>query len=176
MDKRRIIKFEIISFIICVGLSFLFHFVFEWTNKNVVIGAFFPVNESVWEHSKLIFMPYLIASFVLYFFVGHKNNFLFAKALMLSICIPLMIVLFYTYSGILGYHLMPVDIAITILIFAILSVFSYIIMTSPKKFNPRIPVVIAIIFYVACIVFTYFPIKIDLFMDELNKTFGIFKR
>ena len=35
----------------------LFHFVYDWTGHNTLVGLFFPTNESTWEHMKLAFLP-----------------------------------------------------------------------------------------------------------------------
>lgn len=40
------------------------HFVYAW-QPGQVTAVFSPVRESVWEHIKLVFWPYLAASFVL---------------------------------------------------------------------------------------------------------------
>lgn len=50
-----------ICFVLFTGT--LSHFLYEWTENNFVIGLFAPVNESVWEHMKLIFFPMLLYSF-----------------------------------------------------------------------------------------------------------------
>ena len=35
-------------------LGTLSHFFYEWSNDNPLIGLFSPINESVWEHMKLL--------------------------------------------------------------------------------------------------------------------------
>ena len=52
------------SFIISVVLGTLLHFAFEYSRGNTVIGAFTPVNESIWEHLKLILLPSIIVAFI----------------------------------------------------------------------------------------------------------------
>ncbi len=46
-----------IFFVLITGT--LAHFLYEWTGKNFIAGLFTPVNESIWEHMKLIFFPIL---------------------------------------------------------------------------------------------------------------------
>lgn len=50
-----------IFFVLTIGT--LSHFLYDWTNKNFLIGFFIPVNESVWEHMKLLFFPMMLYSF-----------------------------------------------------------------------------------------------------------------
>ena len=54
--KKYIIKGTI--FVLITGV--ISHFVYEWSGNNRLVGLFFPTNESVWEHMKLCFYPYLL--------------------------------------------------------------------------------------------------------------------
>ena len=83
------------------------HFIYDWTGKNALAGFFFPVNESVREHMKLIFFPMLI-----YSFIAHPKlkdlypcitSSLLSGILVGTALIP---AIFYTYTGIIGYHLL----------------------------------------------------------------------
>lgn len=38
-------------------LGVLMHFVYEWSGSNRFVGLFAPINESTWEHMKLLFFP-----------------------------------------------------------------------------------------------------------------------
>jgi len=74
-----------------------------------VLGA---VNESTWEHLKLVFWPIVLFAVVEWFAYGRNTpGFWPAKALSVLIAMATIVVLFYTYTGILGYNLMAVDIA-----------------------------------------------------------------
>lgn len=91
----------------------LSHFLYEWSGNSLIIGLFCPVNESVWEHIKLLFFPMLLTAP----FLDRKteNHYPCVRTALLqgllSGCL-LIPVLFYTYTGILGFHLAFVDIAI----------------------------------------------------------------
>ena len=41
-------------------LGTIFHFVYDLTGKNNLVGLIFPINESIWEHMKLVFYPMVI--------------------------------------------------------------------------------------------------------------------
>lgn len=41
-------------------LGTLLHFTYRWSGRNPLIGLIAPVNESVWEHMKLLFFPMLL--------------------------------------------------------------------------------------------------------------------
>ena len=98
------LKSNIIKGILFVSIAgTLAHFVYEWSNNNYILGFFFPVNESTWEHMKLFFFPMLL--FSVWMNQKFKEEYpcvtgaLLAGTLLGTFLIP---VLFYTYSGILG--------------------------------------------------------------------------
>lgn len=96
--KRNVIAFFIISII-----GTLSHFVYEWTGKPYLIGLFFPVNESTWEHLKLLFFPSLIYFAVVYFTLKEKpKNYISATAISIIAGMVSIVVMFYTYQGVLG--------------------------------------------------------------------------
>lgn len=94
-------------------LGTLSHFFYKWSGQNPVIALVSPVNESTWEHMKLVFFPILLWSFFLPPKVraalrGWQCS-LLAGGLLGTWLVP---VLFYTYSGILGRNLALIDIGI----------------------------------------------------------------
>ena len=96
--KRNVIAFFIISII-----GTLSHFVYEWTGKPYLIGLFFPVNESTWEHLKLLFFPSLIYFAIVYFTLKEKpKNYISATAISIIAGMLSIVVMFYTYQGVLG--------------------------------------------------------------------------
>lgn len=90
----------------------LSHFVYEWSGKNTLAGFFTPVNESTWEHMKMLFFPMLLFFIVLCItFYRTYPGIVQGGALGIlfgTISIP---VIFYTYSGILGKNYLWLDIA-----------------------------------------------------------------
>ena len=102
-DRKKIKTAELISFIIAGILGVLFHFVYGWTGENRLVGFFVPVNESTWEHLKLIFYPITLVSLLEYSLAGIRfENFLCIKVRSIWVGMLCVITLFYTYSGILG--------------------------------------------------------------------------
>lgn len=91
----------------------LSHFLYGWAGNNPFIGMFTPVNESVWEHIKLLFFPMLLftACAVRYFPADCPNaGFALCKGNLLGcLLIPM---LYYTYTGAFGIQSMAADIAI----------------------------------------------------------------
>ncbi len=175
MTNKRLIITEIIGLLICLVLSFVFHFAFEWFHRTTGIAWLFATNESVWEHSKIIFYPYLIFSIIEYFIIKPDIKvFLTAKSIPLMLAIPLMLIIFYTYSGIIGKSIVAVDITIAILIIYLMFFISYKIIMKGYISNWYIVfTIIAILIVLLLIIFTYFPPHIKLFYDILDKKYGI---
>ncbi len=71
-------KFVLFGIIFTFILGTLLHFVYEWSGSNVIVGIFSPVNESVWEHLKLLYFPMSLWLLLGYSKFGKNNcNYLF---------------------------------------------------------------------------------------------------
>lgn len=109
-----------ILFTLIIGT--LLHFTYEWSGENPFVALYSPVNESVWEHLKLLFFPVLLYTFfeiiVLYKTSGH-----FLTSRLLAVCIGMFFIAsaFFTYTGLLGRDFLALD--ILIFIFSVLLTF-----------------------------------------------------
>ena len=102
-DKKSILIFQIISVIFTIILGTFLHFTYEWSNENLLVGLFSAINESTWEHLKLLFFPMLITTIIGGFYFGKTiSNFLCAKTIGIIASILFTIIFFYTYTGIIG--------------------------------------------------------------------------
>ena len=54
-DKSILRRYEVIGAVIVCILAPVFHFLFEWSGGNPFVGIFAAVNESVWEHTKIVY-------------------------------------------------------------------------------------------------------------------------
>ncbi len=163
----------ILGILLVIIAGTLFHFVFEWSGNNPLVGLFFPVNESTWEHMKLSFFPMLLYSF----FMNQKlkeeypciTPSLLIGTLLATFLIP---VLFYTYTGILEGNFFVLDIATYILsiVIAFLAVYK-LTLTCNTYFSVSFLILMVIIIAVCFLVFTYFPPKLGLFADPIFLSF-----
>lgn len=118
--QNKLKKHLFVGFLFTSVVGTLFHFLYEWTNQNFLIGLIAPINESVWEHIKLLYFPMLL--YAIYVVPKLTEKFpcisygLTASILLGILLIP---VLYYTYTGILGTHYAVVDIGIYYLSVAI---------------------------------------------------------
>lgn len=92
---------QVIGFIFVSVLGTLLHFFYDWTGGSPVAALIGAVDESVWEHMKLIFYPMVLFAFIQYRKTGGKC-FWWIKLAGILTALTLIPVLYYTYSGILG--------------------------------------------------------------------------
>ena len=62
--KRELRRWEIVGFAVTGLVGTLLHFVYGWSDGSRVAAAFSAVNESTWEHMKLLFLPYFVFAVV----------------------------------------------------------------------------------------------------------------
>ena len=101
--KKSISLWQMIGFIFVGILGTLLHFLYDWTGQNPVVGAFSAVNESIWEHMKLLFFPMLVFATWEYFRIGKEYpGFWWVKLLGAVVGLILIPTIYYTYTGALG--------------------------------------------------------------------------
>lgn len=179
MEKKKILRFQIFSVIFTLILGTILHFLYEWSGDNKIIASFSAVNESTWEHLKLVFFPMLITTIIGFFVIGKDNNkFWCAKALGIILAMSFIVVFFYTYTGIIGTNFAILDIGSFFVAVILGEYVAYKIMTNEEyklKCNKRIAVIGLICILLCFIIFTYLPPHIGLFKDPISNGYGIQK-
>lgn len=174
MDRIKIRNYQIFSVIFTFILGTLLHFTFELSGKNSLIALFSSINESTWEHLKLLYFPMLITLIIGQFYIG-KNipNFICSKTIGILVSMSFTVIFFYTYSGIVGDNIAFIDI-LSFLIATILGEFtSYLLIMNKFKCNKTVAMIVLIIFFICFIIFTYIPPKIGLFKDHITGRYGL---
>ena len=129
-------KWCIAGTVFTILLGTLLHFVYEWSDKSPIFGILGAVNESTWEHLKLLFWPAIIFSVLEYIMIGKDfNNDIAAKAVSFYVGIILITSLFYTYTGIIGKHFLVADISIFIISVIISQYTGYKIITANYRIS-----------------------------------------
>ena len=177
VKSNKLIKVELIVILFSLILGTLLHFTYEWSGENLFIGSFSAVNESVWEHLKLVFYPMLIAAIVEYFFVKDvSNNYVEAKTIGIFTAICFIIVSFFTYSGIIGTSIIVIDILIFIISIILGEYVAYRLMKRENESTVTTEClsIIILVFLLLCfIIFTYLPPEVNLFRDVTTGVYGI---
>ena len=165
MNKIKRYTIKGIIFVLITGT--ISHFVYEWSGNNFILGLFFPVNESTWEHMKLCFFPMFIYSL----YMNRKlrldspcvTSALLFGTLLSTLLIP---VIFYTYSGILGKNFLILDIATFIIsvLLAFAAIYRLILSCKAEPYTQTLKLLI-LITGICFLVFTYYPLKIGIFIN-----------
>lgn len=176
MDKKKIKDYQIFSVIVTFILGTLLHFTYELSGESSIIASFSAINESVWEHLKLLFFPMLLTTIVGYFYLG-KNvpNFLCSKAIGIITSMLFTVIFFYTYSGILGKNIAIIDISSFFIATILGEYVAYRLMNSTFKCNHKIAIIVLILIGICFITFTYSAPKIGIFKDSITGQYGIIK-
>ena len=111
MDKKKLF-YCVIGYIFVAILGTLSHFFYEWSGEKLLVALICPVNESTWEHMKLLFFPTIL--YTLFFSLRYRKNTTVSSAMLLGNLLGTasILVLFYTYSGVYGNHISFIDIGI----------------------------------------------------------------
>lgn len=169
-------RLKTINIFIIFGLCFLTHFLYTWL-PNSVFSILFPVNESIWEHMKMLFSAIVISAFIDYFLIKkfdiEANNLIFSTFITGIISIPLFLLIYLPIYNLIGENFVMNIIVLFITIYFI-EIIGYIIMDKPNNNILNIIGVIGIITsYVIFGILTYNPPKNDLFLDTNDNKYGI---
>lgn len=177
MRTKRFQYMEILGAFVVSAMAVIFHNLYELSNRNFYVGLISATNESVFEHVKIIFFPYLIWS-VLEYIVLKPNDyqkFITAKLVVLCIISSLVIVFYYTYVGIIGYNIMAIDIGSAFVYVIIGFIWSYNWITA-KGYSSKLyagSILLFIVAFIAIIYFSITPTKIPLFYDTQSGIYGM---
>lgn len=174
IERTKIKKTQIIVAFLSIIIGTLLHFTYEWSGENNFVASFSAVNESTWEHLKLVFFPMLILGIIEYFFIKKEvNNYIEAKTIGIFASICFVIVFFYTYTGILGTNFFIIDILTFILSIILGEYVAYKLMTIENQstiLSKVLSIGIIIFLFLCFVIFTYNPPKVNLFKDPTEKT------
>ena len=167
-------KFEIFSIIFPMAFGTLLHFAFELSNNNLLVASFSAVNESTWEHLKLLFFPMLLVTIIGYFFYSNdKTNYLCSRLLGILTSLLFTIIFFYTYTGILGFNISILNISSFFIAILLGEYVFYKSFNSNFICNKQIAIILLLLLLISFILFTYFPPNIGLFKDPITELYGI---
>jgi len=168
-------KIKILGVFIIFLLSFPLHFLYEWI-PNSIISIFVPVNESIWEHMKLISTSFIL--FGIIDFILLKNNTKFNNFLLQLFVVPLIGIISYLLIYIPVYNIVGENMVVSIILLFIIIILEqllsyYLLSKDEIRFQNIIGIVGIIIMYIIFGYLTYRPVIDYLFFDEKNDKYGI---
>lgn len=147
-------------------LGSLFHFTYELSCNNYFVGIFSPINESIFEHTKLVLYPVIIWYLIYYFkYKKEVNCKLLFSSMIINIIISIIVIplLYYLYNGMFGIESLIIDLIIFLISILIGFYFSI------KSYQNKIKIpwkFILIIILLTYYYLTYNPLQIPFFTPK----------
>ena len=167
--------FPVLGFVFTSLIGTLLHFLPNVLQNNFIY-VIAPVNESVWEHLKLLFFPYLVFMIAEYFAYGRDTRgFVGAKARGILAGMAVIVAGYYIVTGILGNDVMWFN----VLLFFIGTLTAYAVpylaisRGAAKKYSTVVAIGFIVLLLIAFTVFTFATPRIGIFMDPETMTYGI---
>lgn len=175
--RKRLFFWELAGFLFTSAMGSLLHFVYEWSGGSLAAAVVSAVNESTWEHMKLLFVPMFLFSVVQACVLG-KNypNFLAVRAVSILTGLALIPVLYYTYTGVWGQMRDWANIAVFFLAALGAFLLDFYLLRRNRLSAPWQQVLGLIVLWALAFCFvwcTFRPPHIALWRDPLTGTYGI---
>ncbi len=168
MESR---KSRIITIFLMIFFGTCMHFVVEnvpYEPLAKALGNIFPVNESSWEHMKMIWYPFLVAGIALS--IRFKNKKYFGTFVLCALgAMMVQLGAFAFYQSIVGVSNLPTDICIYFISMSICSLIAFAI--EKDDFFNRTWVfwlIIAVIITAEIVYLTYYPGSGYVFLEDAD--------
>ena len=173
--KQRSILWQAAGFAAVTFGGTILHFLYDWTGGSILVSPFSGVNESTWEHMKLLFWPLFLFALVQRPFFREQENYWCVKLVEILLGLLLIPVLFYTYNGVFGKSPDWINITIFYISAVLVFLFEWRAFKNDRLpcWNPRLAFAVICLIGVLFVVFTYVPPQIPLFRDLLSGNYGI---
>ncbi|MBQ2062206.1 MAG: hypothetical protein II458_05970 [Oscillospiraceae bacterium] len=167
-------NWEIAGLLLTLAAGTLLHFTYGWSGKNPAAAAFSAVNESTWEHMKLLAVPWLAWSLAEAAASGGAA--LFPRALGLLAGLAAIPAAFYTLTGMFG----PTHHLVNILLFLLAVLLAFAVSRLAResgRFRRRIWRLLGLVLLLTVgamfLRWTYAAPDLPLFIDPLTGDSGL---
>ena len=161
------------KFIIYSIVGTILHFTYKLSKKNIVVGIFSAVNESTWEHIKILLTPIFFFNTFKYVLGDQSNYFLMLLTELLTAIIGI-IFLSELKNKLFGNKLPILNVVLFYIVAFMCSLFGYTVRKIPiSNFVNIVSLFGCIIIYVVYILFTVCAPKKEIFKDPVTGSYGI---
>ncbi len=162
---KKLVLWDILLFVVVGILGPVLHFASPTVSPIPLLHFIAPINESIWEHLKLLYYPAVLVALVRRLMTGKLQHGIlttFAEGILLSML--LIIILFYTYSGIIGNIYLWAD--VLIFYFSDLVLTLYVHIRSSRQKKSSLPGLLILLLLAGCFFyFSLYPLNIGLFQE-----------
>lgn len=155
---------NIIRYLFVALLGVFLHFAYELSDKNPIVGLFANINESVWEHLKLVFFPMLVLT-LWDMFTNQRNNLCFLPARTLGTLsgMTFIVIAYYTVTGFLGFQTAWLNILIYLLGVLVAFLVEKKLCHRCNTISVKVSIVLWILFIILFFIFTIAPPALGIF-------------
>ncbi len=173
--KRSIGISQWIGFGVTSAGGSLLHFLYDWLDGAVWVAPFSGVNESTWEHMKLLFWPMFVFAVVQSFFFRERENFWCIKLRGILLGLLLIPIIFFTFNGAIGKSPDWLNIAIFFISAAAVYIYEARLFNSEKVIckSPKLAFAALCVIGLLFAVFTFRTPDLGIFLDPLTGNYGI---
>ncbi len=165
----------LIHSLIIFAISTLIHSFYDCL-PCFVTSIIIPVNESIWEHLKMIFTSYMILLLIIVLFSKKKQKNLVSSFVISAVFNIIIYLIIYLPI----YNIFGPNMIVTLIIYFITILISNYLKyrIQEKKNNKKLNKIMAFSIIGIYIIFTllsYYPPEWKLFYDTANKMYGVYK-
>lgn len=173
--KSSLKLWQFVGFAVTSFSGTFLHFLYEISGNSPIAAMVSGVNESTWEHMKLLFFPMFAFAIIESFFLKDVEGFWRIK--LSGICVGLVLIplIFYAYNGVIGRSPDAVNIAI----FYIAALASYVYETKlmikddTKCTHDKVAFVILCLIALSFAIFTFRTPSLAIFKDPITGGCGL---
>jgi len=175
--KRSVGLWQFVGFAAVSLGGTVLHFLYEWLGGAAWVAPFSGVNESTWEHMKLLFWPMLLFALLQSAFFRNRADFWCVKLRGSLLGLTLIPVLFYTYNGAIGTSPDWLNIAIFFVSAAIVFFYEYRLFKTERLQckHPKAAIALLCLIALLFIVFTFITPELGIFKDPISGTYGVIR-
>ena len=168
-------KLKILGVIIAFLIAFPLHFLYD-KFPSFLTSIIAPVNESIFEHMKIIFGSILFSGIIQKIIVIKKdlkyNNICISNVISGFLSIFVFLAIFLPVYLVIGENF-AVTIIIMLITFIISQIITIYIINKKNMKLENVAIILAILVYIIFGLLTYFPPNNTLFIDPITKQLGI---
>jgi hypothetical protein len=157
------------------GLGAFFHFLYPICNKSVAVALFVPVNESVWEHQKLIWFPMTLWVCILTMFADDASDWMFSSLAIITPAIATTICTFYIFTALNGADNTIFDICLYVAVMFAANHGAVRLAPAVRRIEHIVAysATLFVLYFALFAVLTLWPIHVDMFRDGQTNFYGI---
>ena len=177
--EKKLVRWQAAGFLFTCAAGTLLHFLYDWSGESPLAALISGVNESTWEHMKLLFFPMFLFALAEAGALEEKYpHFWTVKLAGILLGLTLIPTLYYTYTGVTGVSVSWFNIAIFYIAAGCAYLLEKKLLASPRDRSGAAQMGAAVLLWllaVAFVVLTWFPPRLPLFQDPLTGQYGLRK-